>query len=286
MMRRRFDRFPRLDYDPGVREIAERQVKARNTSAHSENKIHDDATARTLGFRGGLVPGVTVYAYLTFPVVSAWGDAWLDRGTASVRFASPIYEGEEVTLRTAEATDGGLEVTALNPAGQPCAVLAARIGKNEPPAWPSTAPHVTALPQEAARPPASREVLERVDVLGCPALVYDEPAAAEYLDSIGDTLAVYRGPHGCVHPAVVLKQANQSLSRNVRLGPWIHVGSEVWHLGGARVGERLVMLGRVHRLFERKGRELVELDLLFTVDGTRPVARVRHTAIYKLSAIS
>jgi hypothetical protein len=69
MMRRRFDRFPRLDYDPGVREIAERQVKARNTSA----QIHDDdATARTLGFRGGLVPGVTVYAYLTFPRRFSW----------------------------------------------------------------------------------------------------------------------------------------------------------------------------------------------------------------------
>ena len=38
------------------------RVKARNTSATSENKIHDDATAQPLGFRGGLVPGVTVYA--------------------------------------------------------------------------------------------------------------------------------------------------------------------------------------------------------------------------------
>jgi len=141
---------------------------------------------------------------------------------------------------------------------------------------------VAPLPQDAERPPASREVLERLDVLGSPELVYDEPTAAEYLDSIGDSLVVYRGSHGWVHPAVVLKQANQSLSRNVRLGPWIHVGSEVWHLGGARVGERLVMLGRVHRLFERKGREFVELDLLFTADGTRPVARVRHTAIYQL----
>ena len=40
-------------------------VKARNTSTSSENKIHDDAVAKTYGFRGGLVPGVTVYAYLT-----------------------------------------------------------------------------------------------------------------------------------------------------------------------------------------------------------------------------
>ena len=31
--------------------------RARNTSAASENKIHEDSVARDYGFRGGLVPG-------------------------------------------------------------------------------------------------------------------------------------------------------------------------------------------------------------------------------------
>ena len=38
--------------------LPEYRVKARNTSADSENKIHDDAVARQYGFRGALVPGV------------------------------------------------------------------------------------------------------------------------------------------------------------------------------------------------------------------------------------
>ena len=83
-------------------------VKARNTSAHSENKIHDDAVARQYGFRGGLVPGVTVYAYLTEPLVAAFGAAWLQRGTASVRFHKPVFDGEELTVAgdvTAEVAD-------------------------------------------------------------------------------------------------------------------------------------------------------------------------------------
>jgi hypothetical protein len=41
------------------------RVKAFNASKESENKIHDDAVARQFGFRGGLVPGVDVYAYMT-----------------------------------------------------------------------------------------------------------------------------------------------------------------------------------------------------------------------------
>ena len=78
--------------------MPEYHVKARNTSSSSENKIHDEQIARQYGFRGALVPGVTVYAYLTHPLVEAFGAAWLERGTANVRFVKPIHDGEEVRL--------------------------------------------------------------------------------------------------------------------------------------------------------------------------------------------
>ena len=38
-------------------------VRAYNTAATSENKIHDDAIAQKFGFTGALVPGVEVYAW-------------------------------------------------------------------------------------------------------------------------------------------------------------------------------------------------------------------------------
>ncbi|HEX4819789.1 MAG TPA: hypothetical protein VFV00_06240, partial [Acidimicrobiales bacterium] len=56
------------------------ELFAHNTATESNNKIHDDAVARKLGFTGGLVPGVDVYAYLTHPPVEAWGLEWLERG--------------------------------------------------------------------------------------------------------------------------------------------------------------------------------------------------------------
>src|SRR5215510_14042206 len=72
--------------------LPEYHVKARNTSSTSENKIHDEQIARQYGFRGALVPGVTVYAYLTHPLVDAFGAAWLERGTANVRFLAVLRE--------------------------------------------------------------------------------------------------------------------------------------------------------------------------------------------------
>ena len=67
---------------------------AHNAATESENKIHSDAEARRLGLKGGFVPGVTLYAYLTELLVPLLGPGWLQQGSCSVRFVRPVYEGE------------------------------------------------------------------------------------------------------------------------------------------------------------------------------------------------
>src|SRR4051812_17825699 len=78
--------------------LAPYRVKAFNTAHDSENKIHDDATAKRFGFGGGLVPGVDVYGYMSHMPVMRWGRAWLERGTAECRFLKPVYDGETATV--------------------------------------------------------------------------------------------------------------------------------------------------------------------------------------------
>lgn len=268
--------------------LPEYRVKARNTSETSENKIHDNEVARRYGFRGALVPGVTLYAYLTHPLVEAFGTAWLERGTASVRFLKPVLDGEEVAVTgtvTARDEKGASASLALSTAASgECAVLTATVPAGTP--TPLNVALYRAAPLPAERPAATREHLASLEVLGTPVAAYDEAEAAEYTQKVSDALPLYRGPGGRVHPAFLLHQANQALSRNVRMGPWIHVGSVVRHLGGARVGETLATRGRVRSLFEKKGREFVEADLAMLALGAgeraRPVAHVLHTAIYRL----
>jgi acyl dehydratase len=265
--------------------LPEYRVRARNTSAGHENKIHDDEVARRYGFAGGLVPGVTVYAYLTPSLAEAFGTPWLARGTASVRFVKPVLGDEEVRVTGAVTgrTAGGVtaRVTAVTASAGECAVLEAALPAGLP--TPVNGVRYREAPLPAERPPVSRACLERLEPLGTPQALYDAAQAADYLERVSDTLPIYRGADGWVHPAFLLDQSNRALDRNVRLGPWIHVGSRVRHLGGARVGEPLATRGRVRSLYERKGREYVELDLLVVSGATaRPVAHVIHTAIYAL----
>ena len=258
-------------------------VKARNTSTSSENKIHDDTVAQKYGFRGGLVPGVTVYAYLTQSLVTGLGAAWLERGTASVRFAKPIFEGEEVTVtgEITERTAKGLSavVRATTGSSGECATLTATLPAGLP--TPINAALYREAPVPAERPDATRQQFGSIDQLGSPVVVYDDAEATAYLDKVSDELTLYRGAGARVHPAFYTQLANRALTANVRMPAWIHVGSVVRHLGAARLGQRLSMRGRVRSLFEKKGKEFVEADLALFAD-TKPVAHILHTAIYRL----
>src|SRR2546423_11504097 len=99
--------------------LAPYRVSAYNTARDSENKIHDDATARRFGFGGGLVPGVDVYGYMSHLPVMRWGRVWLEHGTSECRFFKPVYDGDTATV-TAREDNGVLEITVESRA-QACA---------------------------------------------------------------------------------------------------------------------------------------------------------------------
>ena len=66
-------------------------AEALNTAPDSSNKIHGDELAKQYGFQGGLVPGVTISAYLIHPAIELWKEEWLNNGYADCRITSPLY---------------------------------------------------------------------------------------------------------------------------------------------------------------------------------------------------
>jgi acyl dehydratase len=256
------------------------RVRAHNAAIDSENRIHEDGTAQRHGFRGGLVPGVTVYAYMTRPVVATFGRAWLERGTMSARFLRPFYDGDEVTVSAqAEAGEpGALDLTATNDAGEVCASgrasLPDQAGRRDPGAYP-----LRPLPPEPL--PATPEALASVDVLGGFTVGFHAGHGPTFLGQQGDDLALY-GQEGLAHPGWLLRKANDVLAANVRLGPWIHTASTVTNFSVVADGDRVEARARVAALSTRKGHELVDLDVLLLTGDERPVTHIRHTAIYRL----
>ena len=260
------------------------RVRARNTAADSENKIHDDATAATFGFRGGLVPGVAVYAYMTVPLVERFGLGWLERGSMQVKFHQPFYDGEEVLVRaeTDESEPINIAITAEREDSTVCATALATVDERS--AWLGETkledyPEAP-LPSHDTRPIPSAETLVRGCRLGTLNETLSVPDLAT-LDALADQLSIYRGANAIAHPYTLLALANQILVRNYKLGPWIHAASDLINWSSVGHGDTVSVKGRIADCFERKGHEFVVLDLLLSANGNRIVQQVRHTAIYR-----
>jgi acyl dehydratase len=244
-------------------------VEAFNTSTASANKIHDDEIARQFGFRGGLVPGVDVYAYLTHLPVERWGVEWLQAGSLRARFVEPVYDGETVAVSMRD--DGGLEVR--DPRNSLCATGCATLGATDP----VVVEHGGARPRPV--PPATPELLAPGTVLAPLELGFHADLAPAYLADVRETARCYRDL-SVAHPGWLLRQANYVLTANVALGPWIHVESWVRNHRTVGDGERLEVRAAIRDEWERKGHRFVTLDVSILASG-EPAGSVEHTAIWR-----
>jgi acyl dehydratase len=251
------------------------RVTAYNTSKQSENKIHDDAVAQRFGFRGGLVPGVDVMAYMMHLPVRKWGRAFLERGLIEARFVKPVYDGEIADI-TGEDSDGVLSIE-VGSRGELCATGSA--------SSPASAPSLsmsdfTETAPVAERRPVSAASYEFGKWLGTAPRAWGGHAAEGYLTDIRETDAIYVS-EGLGHPGLIQRVMNKVLVDNAILGPWIHVGSRMQLLAVAKRGDELTARAKVTGNYEKKGHRFVELDALVVANGRTAVAHCQHIAIYQ-----
>lgn len=248
-------------------------VRAQNSARESENRIHDDTVARRFGFAGGLVPGVEVYAYMAHAPVARWGREWLEHGAAECRFVRPVYDGDDVVIRS-EGDAEGITLAVVK-GSDVCASGRAYLSTDSVSA--SDFPDPPSPPAE--RPPADETTLEPGTLLGMRPLQVTPELAEQHRRDVRESDEIYLREQ-LVHPGMVLRTCNWALSHNVVLGPWMHVGSAVRNLSAARIGEFLSVRARVTGNYERKGHRFVEFAALVIADE-RSVARIDHVAIYR-----
>jgi hypothetical protein len=258
-----------------------------NPATASENRIHSDEVARQYGYRGGLVPGVTTYAYLVEPALRCFGLGWLSRGTASVVLRKPLYEGVGFEV-VVERAGGGYRAALVGADAVVCAEGSFSLPESagDPPAPRGDPP----APARDARPDATRAAVERLRAEGMGAFEIawkGEGELARYHADLADMPALVRPDRdGFASPAFTLGLANWVLSANLRLGPWIHVESRVRHFAPLALGTRVRVEAEVADCFERRGHEFVDLEVAVYGDGAAPLLQASHRAIYRLRPAS
>ena len=252
-----------------------RTISAFNTATASENKIHDNAVASRFGFTGGLVPGVDVFAYLAHAPVQYWGRSWLTRGAMRARFGKPVYDGDDVNVLADDGVEDALALT-LSARGETCATgQARRLAAGATPALIAAAPRV----DRETRPNASMETLAVGTVLGTTRETYTAELGRAHLQNTREEATLFDGG-AIANPAYVLRRVNYILAGHVRLGPWIHVESEIRLHGLLGDGETLETRAAVAENVEKNGHLIVTLDFLVLAND-RLAMSGQHWAIYE-----
>lgn len=81
-----------------------------NNSSHEAGTIHDDATAKDLGFRSGTVAGSIHMEQFVPLLLHVLGAEWQQTGSLSLWFREPSIDGEKVRAQVAESGDGRRQV--------------------------------------------------------------------------------------------------------------------------------------------------------------------------------
>lgn len=251
-----------------------RSLIAFNTATASENKIHDDSVASRFGFTGGLVPGVDVFAYLAHMPMAKWGKDWLTNGQMRARFLKPVYDGDTADV-SATDTPNGLDLT-IQARGDLCATgTASQRGA----AAPTTLLPAAAMPDLESRPQASMASLKPGATLGTLRETYTRTEGLDHIGAVRDDAKLYDDGR-VANAGWLLRRANYVLANNVRLGPWIHVESDINMHSFLRDGEDLEVRAVVAENVESKGHLIVTLDVQM-LSGARHIMSCRHWAIYE-----
>ena len=277
-----------MDMSPTIEEKpppAAYAIRARNISVNAENAIHNDEGARSLGFAGGLVSGVTVYAYLTRPLVARFGTEALEGTTQRTAFFAPVYEGDALRIESTTAPESlahAVRVQAAKADGEAVALLEVE--------RPALLPEPAALPAFQPRGPEEERPRFAWDAVA-PGRAFRgflwRPAAEEqraWCESVQDDLPLYReGARPPCHPGWVLQQANQAISREFRMTPWIHVSSRIVWRGLPRVGEAIEVRAEPRETWEKDGNRFVLLHVALAAAG-RPLLEIAHKAILQVAS--
>jgi hypothetical protein len=265
------------------------QATAFNQVPHSANEIHGDKVAKTYGFKSGLVPGVTVSAYLCHPAVDCWGEAWLARGTANVNVLSPLYDGELFTVEVSAVTETSYQAQLRRPDGTVSATAEVSLPSQvNPLAAPQRRFDVVA--SKRAAPPAVLATMQQLREHGCHAVAFNWLAEHEMHTYLLDEAQLPRilqmDGGGMANMSFILGCSNWVLARTVYMNPWVHMATRSQNFAPMPLGTALVAEMAVTDLFTRKGHEFVDVQVaLFNADNDRCFASIDLRAIYRLRGL-
>jgi hypothetical protein len=266
-------------------ELLEYTVEARNFADPVHNLLHQEEIAQRFGYRGEVVPGVGVYAYMTAPITESFGVDWLERGSMSAKFLKPIYDGDTVTVRSKviHLDPVRILVSVYNQCDVMCALGEASLPEDHTESLSILNFPLHPMPLESERLKPMKSEIPNDCPLGTMEFTIDlsspEGEHATFLNEIDAKQSLYRGEHPHYHPAQILLKANQVLYKNLNIDPWIHIASDVRYHALPMDGDPVALRGRIRHTYAKQGHLIALSELTLVGRQEKFLTHLTHTTI-------
>ena len=265
------------------------QATAFNPATESSNQIHSDEMAKAYGFRGGLVPGVTISSYLMHPATLAWGNDWLTRGCADIKILNPLYDGANFEVQIVSSSDQKANVRLIDADGTVNATgtLSLANDLNPEPIYRGD-PLITVNDEISAATPENMLTLQDNGMKALGISWDDSHRMAFYLREEQD-MAILHQPSqsGFAHGAFLLGITNWVLAGNAYMNPWVHLQTKSQFVRAVEYATDLIAECAVRDLFSKKGHDFVDVEVnIFEADTHAPVMSSTLRAIYRMRPAS
>ena len=260
-----------------------------NQAPDAPNEIHGDKVAREFGFKGGLVLGAAIGAYITHPAVESWGKDFLSSGRAHVKIVSPLYDGEAFAVETTDLSPTRYRASLFRPDRTVSATAEVHLAEPEALAAPPALRGDPIGDKDTAAVAATPENMAVLKEKGCHASRFrwrDGHSLASYLKVSAEMpplLRVGAYGNGFANMSFILGCSNVVLARAVHMNPWVLLETTSQNYAPIALDTRLIAELEVLEFYNKKGHEFVDARVnLFNADSGLCHCSIDKRAIYQL----
>ena len=253
------------------------------------NPIHSTEVAKSYGFDGPLVGGVTVWGWATDTILAALGEGWLEEGWAEYSFRHPTFPGDTLTVRASLNEDSpaaSWTVEMINQSGEVCVSGMVGLGKA---VWlhELVKPRIMGPTEESvSKDPLTLENAETGKDWAALELDFSEEASQEFIAQKQRTdNPLFTDKNAVAHPSWTAGWAEILLRHNFAIPSSMHTKSRVQHHRKIPTGTRVIGGAHLIDVYERKAHHFANYDVLLVNKEGSELAQLRHWTIFKIATV-
>lgn len=254
------------------------------------NPIHSTEVAKSYGFDGPLVGGVTVWGWATDTILAALGEGWLEEGWAEYSFRHPTFPGDTLTVRASLNEDSpaaSWTVEMINQSGEVCVSGMVGLGKA---VWlhELVKPRTMGPTEESvSKDPLTLENAETGKDWAALELDFSEEASQEFIAQKQRTdNPLFAAKNSIAHPSWTAGWAEKLLRHNFAIPSSMHTKSKVQHHRKIPTGTRVIGGAHLIDVYERKAHHFANYDVLLVNREGSELAQLRHWTIFKIATVA